>query len=455
MSSDAVDKWSKRIFVAALSVVMLGGAFGYGALAYKKNLPPIPQLRTAAQMVTGAAQDVSADPKSSHLQPTRGQGSGVVTNTIADDGSLVMMAGFFDEENQIRLIRRNGDVVKKWPLSYRDHFPDTATRPCDVISDLMVDTHGAHVTPDGEVAFNYEYCGTVKLDQCGEVLWTIASNTHHSLVTSESGGYWILGRDIWPASERPGHIYPFSTPATDELIHEDTLLKVSESGEILDQFSIPLVMAENGMEAILTANGENFHLDRVYRVELVHANKATELPAALADAFPLFEAGDIAISMRELNLVMVLDPETRTVKWHQTGPWLRQHDPEFRTDGRISIFNNNVYRMAYPNDQTDLTTPRITNIMAVDPETGETEVVFGGRDGQEILSVIRGQHELLPNGGMIITEFDAGRVIEVDANGNIVWEYVNEYDEDFVGEVINSAVLPAGYFKSEWKTCTP
>ena len=153
----------------------------------------------------------------------------------------------------------------------------------------------------------------------------------------------------------------------------------------MEEFSIPQLMRDNGLEACLTAGAGDFGLKTVRRAELVHANKVTELPSAIAGAFPLFAAGDLAISMRGLNLVMVLDPTTKKVKWHQTGPWLRQHDPEFRADGRLSIFNNNIYRTAYVEEQTVLSTPPTTNIIAVDPVSRKTEVIFGERPGQEML----------------------------------------------------------------------
>ena len=374
---------------------------------------------------------------------------------MPNDGALVFMAGFFDEENQIRLIERDGTVVKKWSLDYFDHFSDPNSRVCDVASPLRVDTHGAHVTPRGEVVFNYDYCGSVKLDQCGGLIWHISKPTHHSLVPAEAGGYWLLGRGVWLASAHPDRFPPFSTPATEQFIQDDTILRISESGEVMEEFSIPQLMRDNGLEALLTAGAGDFGLKTVRRAELVHANKVTELPSAIAGAFPLFAAGDLAISMRGLNLVMVLDPTTKKVKWHQTGPWLRQHDPEFRADGKLSIFNNNIYRTAYVGEQTVLSTPPTTNIIAVDPVSRKTEVIFGERPGQEMLSVIRGQHEILENNRVLITEFDAGRVLEVDADGQILWEYVNFYNEDFVGEITNAAVFPANYFQVELEKCDP
>ena len=442
-----MEKFARILFFASLSAVALGAAFMYGVLAHRNDLPPMPTIRAVSDVLRNGVHLRSA--ANEHLQPARGQGDGVVRDATQDD-HLVLMVGFFEGENQARLVERDGTVQHRWSLDYLQHFPDESRRVCDYVRNpLEVDMHGALVTEAGELVFNYEYCGTVKLDQCGAVQWTIADGTHHSMSRAEAGGYWLLGRDAWSTREQPGRFPPFSAASSPGFVQEDTVMRVSEAGEVLEEFSIPQAMRASGLLPLLTATGHNYTRVDGGRYELVHANKVTELTTDLADAFPLFEAGDLAISMRELNLVLVLDGETREVKWHQTGPWLRQHDPEFRPDGRISIFNNNVFRNAYfTGEKTDLSGPFATNIMVIDPVTRQTEVVFGERPGEEMLSVIRGQHELLPGGGMIITEFDAGRVIEVDARGRIVWDYVNRHDADSVGEISDARVYPRSHFEA-------
>ncbi|MGF1512048.1 MAG: arylsulfotransferase family protein [Myxococcota bacterium] len=444
------EELPKRIFVVSLAVVSLGAAFVYGALAHRKRLPPIPQLITAYEtlFVDGFR------PRYYHLQPSRGRGAGVTINETPSDGALVLIVGFFAEENQIRLMRRDGTLVRKWSPNYLEHFPDGEARLCKILSPLRTDIHGVHVTPQGEVVFNYEYCGSAKLDPCGELIWKVDRATHHSLVPAEAGGYWTLGRLYWAAAEEPNRLPPFSSSARKgQILKEDTLLRISEDGEILEEVSIPGLMLGQDVEALLTAIGNTFDSDDIDRTEVMHANKVAELPSDFAHAYPLFAAGDLVVSLRDRNLIMVLDPETKRVKWHQTGPWLRQHDPEFRPDGRISVFNNNVYRTAYLNERVVLGTPHQTNIIAVDPVSRETEVLFGEKPGQEMLSVIRGQHEVLDDGGMLITEFDAGRVFEVTRDGKIVWEYVNRYDDEFVGEITNGNIYPANYFTVEWEEC--
>ena len=450
--TSTVDQISKFMFLLAIVIALVGGGFLYGVFAYRDGLFPIAQLKTVKNLITEEgfwAQNRRVE----HLQPSRAQGSGVTINNLPDDGAQILITGFFDNENQIRLIKRNGTIVKKWSLDFFDHFPNADIRACEGSSALGFDTHGVHLTPKGEVVFNYEYCGSVKLDQCGKVVWNINKPTHHSIVPAEAGGYWVLSRLNWNAKEEPNRFPPFSSSGKDKTIHEDTILRISEDGQILEEISIPVLMLKNNLEALLTSNGLNFNLKHVLNNEIVHANKVAELPASLADYFPLFAARDLAISLRELNLILVIDPISKKIKWHQTGPWIRQHDPEFRQDGRISIFNNNVYRIAYENEQTKLNNTFSTNIIAVDPVSRKTEVIFGEKTGQEMLSVIRGQHELLKNDGMLITEFDAGRVFEVDSDKNIVWEYVNQYDDKYVGEITNAVLYPAGYFQEKLHNC--
>lgn len=442
---------SKALFYSALSILISLALFSAGAFAEYKNAWPSRGFETVFSTLSNAG----VDPRHNHLQPTRHQGQGVTINKHPDDGALILLNGFFEDESQVRLIRRDGSLFRKWSLSYLDFFPIVDDEVCSIRNNLDVDVHGVHLNPAGELVLNFEYCGLVKLDACGDPLWTLNEKTHHAVTPAESGGYWLLSLEVWRAGDTPDRFPPFSTPGTQQHIHEDYVTLVSASGEIIDRFSIPQLMKDSGLEALLTANNRRFRRTSVVRRELVHTNQVVELWSKDAAHFPMFAAGDLAISLRGLNLVIVLDPKTRRVKWHQTGPWLRQHDVEFRTDGRLSVFNNNTYLTSYLDFRhIDLDMPKTSNIMAIDPLTRETEILYGEREGEEFLSVIRGQHTLLEQDGILITEFDAGRVFEIDASGEIVWEFVNAYDDEWVGEILNAFVFEEDYFEIEWPTCS-
>ncbi len=68
-----------------------------------------------------------------------------------------------------------------------------------------------------------------------------------------------------------------------------------------------------------------------------------------------------------------------------------------------------------------------------------------------MLTSIRGKHELTRNGGLLVTEFEGGRLFETDATGRIIWEYINRYDSDEVAEVSEARIYPDNYFRiSDW-----
>jgi len=407
-----------------------------------------------AQLVYEEMENHLPDGEPIHfLQPSRGAGSGVTIIERADDGNLVLMMGFFDGSNQVRLIRRDGSVVARWPASFSAHFPDPSHLDRPPATDRNVDLHGTLINPDGSVVFNYDDSGTVKLSRCNAVLWTLAHPTHHSVEKAEKGGYWIPGSRTISGAEVE-RFAPFADTAPGKGFADRLILNVTEDGDIGTQISVTQILYDSGLEPLMTAGGYAFRKENAWDRELVHLNKIGELSTALAGAFPQFEAGDLVLSLRNYNLVLVVDPDDWRVKWHQTGPWRRQHDPEFNPDGTITVFNNNTYELELiDRSVSDLSSPRVSNIIQVDPATGQTEVVYGMQAGQEMLTVIRGKHELTPGGGMLITEFEAGRVFEVDEQGRIVWEYINRYDDERVLEVTEARLYPTSYFAFDDWSC--
>src|SRR5439155_14121957 len=59
--------------------------------------------------------------------------------------------------------------------------------------------------------------------------------------------------------------------------------------------------------------------------DLFHANSVKVLSEAYARKFPLFQAGQVLISLRSLNCLAVLDVGKRSVVWAALGPWRIQH----------------------------------------------------------------------------------------------------------------------------------
>jgi len=134
-----------------------------------------------------------------------------------------------------------------------------------------------------------------------------------------------------------------------------------------------------------------------------------------------------------------VDPDTEIIKWHQTGPWIRQHDPDFTRSGQIVVFNNN-------NDAAEGTLFGGSNVLAIDPGTREVTVAYQAAPGQRWFTHVRGKQQILENGNALITENEAGRVFEVTPDGEVVWEFINRYDEDEVARMSDAVRYPEGYF---------
>ena len=166
-------------------------------------------------------------------------------------------------------------------------------------------------------------------------------------------------------------------------------------------------------------------------------NDVEPLPEALASEYPDFQAGDLLVSLRDLNLVLVFDPETLEVRWSATGPFVRQHDPDFIGGGWIGVFDNR-------RDGTERgTVLGGSRIIALHTESDSSRVVYSGSKGSRFYTAELGKWQSLENGNVLLIESQAGRVLEVDDSGNVVWEWVNEpFSDEFVPEVPEATRYP-------------
>ncbi len=57
----------------------------------------------------------------------------------------------------------------------------------------------------------------------------------------------------------------------------------------------------------------------------------------------LFEVGDLLLSFRSLNLLVVVRPATRRIVWYAYGMTSRQHDPDFVSSDSIVVYDNNFH----------------------------------------------------------------------------------------------------------------
>lgn len=89
-----------------------------------------------------------------------------------------------------------------------------------------------------------------------------------------------------------------------------------------------------------------------------------------ADGYPLFDAGDLSVLLRNVHLVFMVDPESETAEWHASNPFIMRHDPDFVGDGWIGVLDSN-------RDFTERGTMQDGScIVALQPHTDSTRVLF-------------------------------------------------------------------------------
>jgi Arylsulfotransferase (ASST) len=368
--------------------------------------------------------------------PPEGRGVNLHVAGAASPG-ITLVTGFIDGSTGIRLIDIDGRLLNEWRISYNAVWPESphlANQP----HDFDTEVHGSMLLPDGDVIFTFQYSGLVRMDRCGRVKWKLPRQTHHLFVAAADGNLWVPSRELRdePVREYPRIPVPFQ---------EEYLLKVSPDGAVLREFSILDAVFAARYEGLLFANGAH---DTTLEVPLdgdfTHLNDVEVLSAELAPAFPMFEAGDLLLSLRNLNLLMVMSPASGTIKWTQTGPFLRQHDPDFAGTGQIVVFDNR-------RDGSDGSLFGGSRIVTIDPATERVNTLYGARSGKGFHTATMGAQQPLPNGNLLITESEQGRAFEIDMDGKIVWSYVNRWTDGSVGQISQAERYPADYLRQSSK----
>jgi hypothetical protein len=399
------------IFFASLSVL----SFFYGFYAIHFSLFPGPTIVKAHIQL----QELFSDQVGTITNPPvyLNKETGVLLNNDQVSKHPMIIVSWMDGHNLIKLINNDGKLLHSWRFLATDVFENIAN--INAKPELRP-VHGVHLHNNGDIVFNIEYSGTAKINSCSEVLWNLPNYNHHSISLDEKGNYWIPAKDMDEnATEYPG---------IGQLESQDTLQNMSPTGSVIKDIRIYDILLKSKLKKYIFKIYPNV-IDR----HTTHLNDIEVLSNEMSNEYPSFEAGDLLISLRNLNLVFVMDPETFEIKWHISDPLNYQHDPDFIGKGWIGIYNNRT-------DGTD--NGKVlggSQIVGVHTETDETKILFEATYETPFYTEFFGKWQLLENGNMLLTESMPGRVIEVTKSGEVVWEWMNEKYHENAMPVVTEA----------------
>jgi len=418
-----------EVIIFGLSIAAL--AFGAGVFAASRALPPATALMGAyndtVNIIVNWRNEVGLEPTQllvSAPVPHKQEAVAALMPERMAPG-LRIISGLTSGRSAlmgVHLMTRDGTETHYWPVDYG--LLDPGGRPP---RDTFL--HGLLVFPDGSIVVNFDGGDVLaRLDPCGKPLWVTKGKFHHVVNLSPSGTLWTWETEVKSVAGR-------------ERFFENLVELDAANGHRIRSISLENdIIAGNDAYSLFATHTDEF-ADRIqYCCDPFHANDVEPLPAELAGAFPMFEAGDLLVSFRSLNMVAVIDPNTVRIKWHQIGPWYRQHDPDFLPDGSIAVFDNRM-GLGY------------SRILRVDPATHAVRLAFQANPPEAFYSWRRGKQQILENGNILITESERGRVLEATPDGQFAWIYTNIYDGKRNGLTNAAEVLPDDYFAEGALNC--
>lgn len=331
------------------------------------------------------------------------------------------------------LVNMEGRPVYQWQMPFSRAWPGPS-HVRQPVPDAAVYCVSAHLYPDGGVVMvlqglgdtPYGY-GLVKMDKDSHLIWKYGQAAHHDVHVAPDGRIYTLTQ-AFQSQPLPGlefYEYP---------ILADSVAILSADGQ--EEQRIPILEAFLGtpyQAQLRTAYEERFR-QRVRRFDVSHANSVMPLPARLADRFPLFRPGQVLLSLKNMGMLAVLDPETRKIVWALRGPWSGQHQARFLDNGNIMLFDNEGLAAQ----------PRRSRLIEIAPDTGEVVWQYDGSDGQGFYTQDKGGYELLPGGDLLLTVTGEGRVSEITRDGKEIWRFA------LALPIPAAQRYPAGYFTMEF-----
>jgi len=286
------------------------------------------------------------------------------------------------------LIAMNGTIVRTW---------ESDSPTCYGWDNAELLPHGDLVVP--EIAL-----GLRRYDFAGRSRRVIRLPAHHDVTTSGARRLATLTRRF--------HVIPEVHPTIKTA--DDGITTLTGFGNDKETVSLWDLFATHSFGAELRrirpheskdGSGEGF-------VDLFHANSVEWMDRPeLAARNPLYALDNVLVSVRNQDLVIIVNWPTRKIVWAWgRGHLSKQHDASVLDDGHLLIFDNGVRS-------------RRSRVVEVDPIRSEIVWEYDGGARGRFYTPGMGSAQRLSNGNTLFAVSNSGYLREVTPDGRIAWEY--------------------------------
>jgi len=321
--------------------------------------------------------------------------------------------------------------------------------------ELLPFLHGwqhAELGPDGGLFVIVSRHLVMRLDPASRVVWKARVAAHHDLALAAGG-------DVLTITDELRRLMVGSRP---RLLIDNEIVTLTAAGSVRRRLSLLDVLTSSAATAGLVLNkieerfseidriGLKRSLERQDAERLLGDPRLPELAAALERDAPLgnqgrstisllrqipdcppdvlhtnsveiverripgvCEEGDLLLAVRDLDLIAIVDPTARRLRW-SWGPGVldRPHRPSLTESGNMLLFDNGPSR-------------GWTRIVELDPSRRRIVWSHEGQPPAALFSPTMGACQELPNGNVLITVSTSGRVLELTRDGRVAWEFFN------------------------------
>jgi hypothetical protein len=267
------------------------------------------------------------------------------------------------------------------------------------------------LTPGGDLLVVTQIPSLARLDRASNVLWQQPLRVHHDLAITHDEQIVALER-VTTQFELAGR----GVPALGE-----NLLWLTPDGEVVSRIALHDLLRERvSAEQLATAVATTPDPRSVWQrardlwrpppADVFHANSVEILPRAVPGLGP---AGAALVSLRNLDLVVVVDPAMPAIVWSlEPGVVERQHQVSLLANDHLLIFDNGRER-------------HYSRALELDPVSQTIVWEYSGSPPRSLRSRSQGGAEALANGNVLVVESERGRAVEVTRAGVIAWEYLH------------------------------
>jgi hypothetical protein len=332
--------------VFTASAVFLGTIFGFAIHMYQ--FFPY-RLLKEAQLGIEALMEVDRGRPASFLEFATGVQTGpqaiqLSGNHPTRDDWILVTGGPYEFMEQCPqygclawIVDRSGAVVHSWEtdldLLWREYRnAEGFTGP------LHNKWLGTHLLDDGSllVAFWNSRAfpnggGLGKFDIDGNLVWFNDLNIHHWFTVDDDGTIYAPAHEVKETPIEIGNTR--NRLECEEFRAEvDYVAIINADGNLVKRINLADLLVDNGFIGLIqltTSQCDPFHLNFVQYID-----------ADVARLLEGVERGDLLISMRNTNTIMIFSPETGIIKMVESNRVVRQHSPRFLPDGSIVVFDN-------------------------------------------------------------------------------------------------------------------